>query len=314
MKTLAFLAWTALCPLTLLGCATLPKTAIVDGQEVPRKTLEFTGSPYSITHRAAHPRPGGPSSGLRDAGGNITGMVCGMDVDYSVRHEGDQVVMVGFLDQTQPTQLSVRDQRGVRVVSGNLAGLAVNLQLTSNALVGQVGLRAFRLEQDGANLKGPMVTTGTDPTTATLNNRDQLWAMPAAEDAGRVGGRAMRLCPLPGVRAPCGRAPVLAAKFRNLVRFALDLELLGQVQQERFLRHHDRRLFALFSLRHDRSIAACCQTRNRRGLEERRQLCRHRLTGAAVFLLPADQSLDQLISRPTLISVRLLHVLDAHGL
>ena len=107
MKTLAFLAWTALCPLTLLGCATLPKTAIVDGQEVPRKTLEFTGSPYSITHRAAHPRPGGPSSGLRDAGGNITGMVCGMDVDYSVRHEGDQVVMVGFLDQTQPTQLSV---------------------------------------------------------------------------------------------------------------------------------------------------------------------------------------------------------------
>lgn len=183
MKVHALVLFAGVSWLTLAGCATVPKTAIVDGQEVPRKTLEFTGQPYTITHRAAHPRPGGPSSGLRDAGGNITGQVCGMDVDYSVKHEGDRVQLVGFLDQTIATQLHVRDQHGLRTISGNLGGLAVNLTLTSSALKGQVGLRAFELAQDGGALKGAMVTTGTDPTAAVLNNRDQLWAMPAADQA-----------------------------------------------------------------------------------------------------------------------------------
>lgn len=180
-RALAHLARLAL--VTVAGCATLPTTALVDGQEVPRKTLEFTGQPYTITHRAAHPRPGGPSSGLRDVGGNITGLICGMDVEYSVKHEGDRVQMVGFLDQTIATQLWVRDQHGLRTISGNLGGLAVNLTLTSSALKGQVGLRAFDLVQEGGALKGALVTTGTDPTNAVLNNRDQLWAMPAADQA-----------------------------------------------------------------------------------------------------------------------------------
>jgi len=35
------------------ACATLPTTAMVDGQVVPRKTLEFTGQPYTVRHRAA---------------------------------------------------------------------------------------------------------------------------------------------------------------------------------------------------------------------------------------------------------------------
>ena len=55
------------------GCATVPKTAVVDGKVVPRLTLAFTGQPYEIKHEGAHPQPGSPSGGLKDAGGSIHG-------------------------------------------------------------------------------------------------------------------------------------------------------------------------------------------------------------------------------------------------
>ena len=60
------------------GCA--PTTAIVNGQQVPRQNLVFAGRPYDVRHSGAHPAPGGPSSGIKDDGGHISGHVCGLAV------------------------------------------------------------------------------------------------------------------------------------------------------------------------------------------------------------------------------------------
>ena len=77
--------WVAGLALAAAGCAGVPKTAMVDGREVPRLTVQLSGNPYQLKHEGAHPRPGGPSSGLRDAGGSIRGRVCGMFVDLEAQ-------------------------------------------------------------------------------------------------------------------------------------------------------------------------------------------------------------------------------------
>src|SRR5215475_829075 len=91
--------------LLVAGCATVPKTALVDGKEVPRLMLDLTGQPYQIKHEGAHPKPGGPSSGLRAAGGSIHGHVCGMFIDFDVTHKGDHVQLVGSIDNRTPAQI-----------------------------------------------------------------------------------------------------------------------------------------------------------------------------------------------------------------
>src|SRR6266511_970166 len=103
-----------LCALAAGGCAGVPKTAVVDGQTVPRLALEYGGQPYAIKHEGAHPRPGNPSGGLRDAGGSIRGRVCGMFVDLDVSHKGDRVELVGSIDNRMPTAITVTQRDGKR--------------------------------------------------------------------------------------------------------------------------------------------------------------------------------------------------------
>lgn len=168
----------------LAGCASLPTTAVVNGVEVPRLTQEYQGQPYVVRHTAAHPQPGGPSGGLVDNGGKISGQICGMDVDYQVHHKGDHILLVGFLDQTKPTQIQIRDQAGERVITGNLENAAVNLHLRSNSLEGTSGFRAFKMVQDGDRLVGKMRSLNTDDLgDVTVNGRDELWALPPAAQA-----------------------------------------------------------------------------------------------------------------------------------
>lgn len=166
------------------GCATMPTTAVVNGVEVPRLTQEHGGQPFVVRHTGAHPKPGGPSSGLRDYGGKITGQVCGMDIDYQVQHLGDHVQLTGFLDLKLETQIQVRDQNGERVISGALGGAVVDLHLRSGELVGTSGYRHFKLAQDGDRLVGQMRPVNTDYLTdVTINGRDALWGEPAAVQA-----------------------------------------------------------------------------------------------------------------------------------
>src|SRR4051794_31968723 len=110
----------------MTGCATVPRTAIVDGKEVPRLNLDLGGQPYWVQHTGAHPRPGGPSSGLRDAGGAIRGRVCGMFIDLDAAHRGDRVQVVGSIDNRKPAAIAVSEADGVRHFTGNLGGAGVD--------------------------------------------------------------------------------------------------------------------------------------------------------------------------------------------
>ncbi len=171
--------------LVLAGCAGVPKTAIVDGRPVPRLTLEFNGQPFNVQHQGAHPRPGGPSSGLKDDGGAIHGRVCGMFVDYDVHHEGDHVQLVGSIDNHIPTEVQVRDVNGERVFSGSIGGQGIDLKLAGDHLIGTVGRRVFALESAEDRLQGFMRATnflrGAMPIL--IKGKDTLWSLPAADQA-----------------------------------------------------------------------------------------------------------------------------------
>jgi hypothetical protein len=177
--------------LSLAGCATVPKTAVVDGKVVPRLTLDFTGQPYQVEHDGAHPAPGKPSGGLRDAGGRIHGNVCGMFVDYEVTHKGDHVQLVGSIDNVTDAAIDVADERGMRHFTGHLGALAVDFIAGTGGMQGHVGIRVFAVEatHDG-DYAGDMRIPGMyDPgggkqsVKLTLHGREALWAMPAADQA-----------------------------------------------------------------------------------------------------------------------------------
>jgi hypothetical protein len=184
MKRLAF-------ALLLVACATSPRTAIVDGREVPRATLEFNGQPYTVKHEGAHPRPGGPSSGLKDAGGAIRGRVCGMLVDFDVEHKGDHVQLVGSIDNHMPAAIDVSEQAdGTRHFTGNLGSLGIDFLLARGAMQGHVGIRVFALEPANDAYRGFMripglydAGGGVEPLPVTVNGRDALLSMPAADQA-----------------------------------------------------------------------------------------------------------------------------------
>ncbi len=170
------------------GC--IPKTAIVDGKEVPRLELELTGDPYHLFHKGAHPQPRGPSGGLRDDGGEISGRVCGMFAEFDVKHAGDRVELVGAFDGGEASHLEVRDANGAREIGGQLGNAAVDLKLTGTALTGHVGLRVYALEQDGDRLAGHVRLQKQVPGEegpaigdVELAGRDALWAMPPADQA-----------------------------------------------------------------------------------------------------------------------------------
>ncbi len=168
----------------------MPKTAIVDGKEVPRLTVEFNGQPYSMKHEGAHPRPGGPSSGLRDAGGSIRGRVCGMFVDFDVTHKGDHVQIVGSIDDHLDASIDVSEANGVRHFTGKLGSLGVDFVASPTAMEGHVGIRVFAVETVGDDYQGYMripglldVNGGKQRLGIMLHGRTALWAMPPADQA-----------------------------------------------------------------------------------------------------------------------------------
>jgi hypothetical protein len=174
------------CVLAAAGCAGVPKTAVVDGQTVPRLTIEYNGQPYTVKHEGAHPRPGSPASGLRDAGGSIRGRVCGMFVDLEVRHRGDHVEVIGSIDNHIDASISVTQKDGQRVFTGNLGPLGIDFFVTPERMEGHVGTRVFALEPQGDGYAGHMRMPGImgDGTvTVTLNGKQALWEMVPADEA-----------------------------------------------------------------------------------------------------------------------------------
>jgi hypothetical protein len=169
----------------LFACASAPRTVLVDGREVPRPTLDFSGQPYRIRHQRAYPNPGSPSSGLTDAGGDIHGQVCGMTVDYAVSHKGDHVLLEGSLDGPLPSAIEVREDGEARTFEGKLGGQTVTLALRADSLQGHVGRRLFELApSEGDRLLGEMRDEGqVGAVPVEVNGLQALRDMPSADQA-----------------------------------------------------------------------------------------------------------------------------------
>ena len=182
MKTTAILLFACIGS----GCAAT--TAIVDGKVVPRLETALTGQPYIVRHHRAHPKPGGPSDGLKDEGGDIVGRVCGMDIDFSVKHEGDQVSLGGFIDNEVPAQLVIKEKDGVRTIVGGyqVSGGLGSIDLTFNAdsIKGNVGIRIIDGKAVDDTWQGKIEIKGfTGEFKLIVNGRATLLAMTAAQQA-----------------------------------------------------------------------------------------------------------------------------------
>lgn len=156
------------------GCATVEETALVNGAEVPRPTLRFTGQPYSLEHYRAHPVPGGPSDGLVADGGWIGGQVCRDNVLYFVEHHGEHVYLDGFVGGRGGSWLVVRDLDGRRAIKGRAADLSV----TPSEIRGTYGDRPVELARQGQKLVGHL-----GEHKMVVRGFDALWTMPAADQA-----------------------------------------------------------------------------------------------------------------------------------
>lgn len=165
------------------GCAG-SQTVVIDGHEVPRQTVELTGQPYSLRHERAHPRPGGPSDGLRADGGSIRGKICGMMVDIDVKHEGDHVQLVGSLDNRRDLAIAIAGSPESLHFTGNLGGLGVDFTANPQQLLGHVGLRVFAFDREGYRYRGFMRITGLlgdGRIGALIDGAPALWSLPASD-------------------------------------------------------------------------------------------------------------------------------------
>jgi hypothetical protein len=136
-----------------------------------------------VRHSRAYPSPGSPSSGLRDAGGDISGRVCGMTVDYEVQHKGDHVALDGRFDGPLPSHIDVREDGDARTFTGQIGGARVLLTLRPDSLSGTVGRREFNLSPTGDQLGGVVHVEGGGSMPVIVRGLQALGDMPAADQA-----------------------------------------------------------------------------------------------------------------------------------
>ena len=165
------------------GCATTSGT---------QTAQRFTGYPYDV----------------KDDGSRVSGLVCGMSVDYSVEQHGDVTRVSGFGGGS--VFLEVRDTAGARHLTGTLGGgvgrSQLDLVMTSDQLKGRAGRRDVALKAVGDRFEGGyklLNMIGWAPMT--IEGRDTLEKLPAAELAALLP--AMLNCEAPMSR-PIIEAPV----------------------------------------------------------------------------------------------------------
>ncbi|HEY2744087.1 MAG TPA: hypothetical protein VGL86_05675 [Polyangia bacterium] len=161
MKSLVVVALVA-----LGGCATSGSTTTAQ---------RFTGYPYDI----------------KDDGSRISGLVCGMSVDYSVAQHGDVTRVNGFGGGS--VFFEVRDTPGARHLTGTLNGgvgrSQLDLVLTSSELKGRAGTRDVELTAVGDSFEGRYkVLNMMGWAPMKIEGRDILEKLPAAELAALLPG------------------------------------------------------------------------------------------------------------------------------
>ncbi|MBL9003483.1 MAG: hypothetical protein JNJ46_04500 [Myxococcales bacterium] len=178
LRRLLPLGWLSPC-LLLSGCL---GPVMINGTATPRQNLEYGGQPYAVRHLNAHPQPGGPSSGVKEQGGRITGMICGSDVDVTVTHAGDHVELYGVVENQHTTTLQIAETQGFHTISGALAFREVKLELFGDRLRGYIGRCPVDMQQEGDALVETVVSGG-QPMRLQLNGLGTLWKIPAAPQA-----------------------------------------------------------------------------------------------------------------------------------
>ncbi len=148
----------------------------------------FTGYPYDV----------------HDEGNRVSGLVCGLNVDYSVEQRGNGARVSGFGGRSQ--FIEVRDDNGARHVTGSLGAGPdrgeLDLTIAPDGVKGRVGIRDVDLVARGDTYQG-RYTVRNQPGSApmTIDGRSELLKLPAADLGALVPG--MFLC-----EGPVGR-PVM---------------------------------------------------------------------------------------------------------
>ena len=143
--------------LALAGCAT--------GTKVSQR---YTGNPYDV----------------HDEGNRVSGLVCGVNVDYSVDQRGDATVVSGFGGRS--VYMEVRDQGAARHVTGSLGPGPdrgeLDLVVAADHISGRAGVRDVNLAAAGDTYQGSY-TVRNQPGSApmTIEGRSELLKLPPAE-------------------------------------------------------------------------------------------------------------------------------------
>lgn len=155
---------------------------MIDGKPTPRIRSEYTGQPYVLRHIDAHPRPGGPSSGVKEYGGRINGLVCGSDVDVTVTHAGNHTELYGVVENQHMTTLQIAETQGFHTITGSIAYREVKLELYGDRVRGYVGRCPVDMVANGDALEQTVVSFGS-PMLLRLRGLDALWRLPPAAQA-----------------------------------------------------------------------------------------------------------------------------------
>jgi len=135
----------------------------------------YTGYPYDVS----------------DEGNRVSGLVCGVDVDYTVERHGDATVISGFGSRSQ--LIEVRDENGGRHVTGSLGAGPdrgeLDVMLTADRLRGRIGVRDVDLVAAGDTYQGRYTVRnvlGSMPMT--VEGRTALLSLPRSGLGALVPG------------------------------------------------------------------------------------------------------------------------------
>jgi hypothetical protein len=172
----------------LLGaCSFAPATVMIDGVAVPRQKHRFEGNPYAVTHYDAHPKPQAVPADASVEGGRVSGVVCGLDVEYSVEHKSGEVKLSGAIENEHPANLRVLSAKDAHAVIGNIGPKEVRLEFSDQHVTGYVGRCPYRMVLDpsvsGGETLVEFITSKGQQMRVELYGSKSLWQMPPADQA-----------------------------------------------------------------------------------------------------------------------------------
>lgn len=151
------------------GCAT-PEYAVIDGKRVARPTVAYdNGQTFHLEHRRAFPGVFDASRGHDVDDGSLRGRVCGVDVAFDAVWSGARLDLEGRGEVPWKQDFTHTEglfklafdiselgpgHRRIRGKMTNGPSSAIDLDVSHERLVGQIGASHFSLAADGGYLLG----------------------------------------------------------------------------------------------------------------------------------------------------------------